>query len=167
MYFRICCQSLQPKLFHKAHSLININALSWRKQARVTNIFPTLKYDILFNVFISWKTGIIMIFIFYIGGSWGSRKWNNLLKEVNTPVSNKNSYFFHISSHLSWNSNSAEPNPTTQGEERVQKLQHMCYLKKIYIIRNILSFGYLIIIKYFGDRFRNEENFSSFTSNHK
>ena len=132
------------------------------KQARVTNIFPTLKYDILFNVFISCKTGIIMISIFNIGGSWGSRKWKNLLKEVNTPVSNKNSYSFHISCHLSWNSNSAEPNPTTQGEERVQKKSF-----KINILRNILSFGYLIIIKYFGDRFRNEENFSSFTSNHK
>lgn len=130
MYFRICCQSLQPKLFRNAHSLININALSWRKQARVTNIFPTLKYDILLNVFISWKIGIIMISIFYIGRNWGSRKWNNLLKEINTPVSNKNSYFFQISSHFSWNSNSAEPTPTTQGEERVQKLQYMCYFFK-------------------------------------
>lgn len=167
MYFRICCQSLEPKLFRNAHSLININALSWRKQARVTNIFPTLKYDILLNVFISWKTGIIMISIFYIGRNWGSRKWNNLLNEINTPVSNKNSHFFHISSHFSWNSNSAEPNPTTQGEERVQKLQYMCYFFLINIVRNMLSFGYLIIIKYFGDRFRNEENFSSFTSNHK
>lgn len=127
MYFRICCQSLQPKLFCNAHSLININALSWRKQARVTNIFPTLKYDILLNGFISWKTGIIH---FLHRKKLRFKKWNNLLKEINTPVSNKNSYFFHISSHFSWNSNSAEPNPTTQGEERVQKLQYMCYFFK-------------------------------------